>query len=243
MSRIDKHALTKLEIIRVATRLFLEKGYTETTIKMICQELDMSPGNVTFYFHTKEHMLVVLVKMLCSFQGRMMEDIVECGKTTLLAVCMEVAVMAAMSENSAIAKDLFISSYTSPMCLEIIRRNDNERSKIVYGEFCENWDEERYQVAEELVSGIEYATLMTVGDVPSLENRIAGALNNIMKIYNVPEEIRRNKIRKVLKMDYVAFGERVLKEFKEYVERSNVQSLGNVLHSTDPKTEKEEETK
>ena len=42
-----------------------------------------------------------------------------------------------------------------------------------------------------------------------------------MMIYNVPEEIRKIKIDKVLAMDYRSIGKRIFNEFKEYVEKEN----------------------
>ena len=45
VARINKSTLTKLEIIRVASRMFLEKGYTATTIKAISSEL--SPSSIS----------------------------------------------------------------------------------------------------------------------------------------------------------------------------------------------------
>ena len=65
MARINKRELTRLEIIQVASECFLENGYSNTSIKTICKELDMSPGNVTFYFPTKEHLLAELVELMC----------------------------------------------------------------------------------------------------------------------------------------------------------------------------------
>lgn len=212
---------TKYEIIQVVTTLFLEKGYSATTPKLICDELDISTGNLTYYFPTKEHLLALLVEMLCSFQRKKIQETVNDGKTSLLAVCMELVTMAAMCEDSEIARDLFVSAYSSPMSLEIIRRNDNKRSKDIYGEFCPDWNEENFVEAEILVSGIEYATLMTTNDSASIETRITGALNNIMRIYNVPEEIRNLKIQKVLKMDYRTLGKHVLDDFRQYVNETN----------------------
>ena len=75
------------------------------------------------------------------------------------------------------------------------------------------------------MSGIEYATLMTVGDPVSLETRITGALNGILQIYNLPEETRRGKIRRVLAMDYRAIAERMLAELKQFVIETNEQAL------------------
>lgn len=213
---------TKHEIIQTATRLFLEKGYSNTTPKMICDVLDISTGNLTYYFPTKEHLLAVLVEMLCSYQGYVLHSMVEDeGKTSLLAVCLELATMTAMSIEDEIAKDLFHAAYASPMALEIIRKNDTGRASQIYGEFCTGWTPEQFAEAEILISGIEYATLMSVHDSVSLETRITGALDNIMKIFNVPEDIRQQKINKVLSMDYQALGRQILQNFKQYVNETN----------------------
>ena len=221
---------TKYEIIQEGTRLFLEKGYSNTTPKLICDTLDISTGNLTYYFPTKEHLLAELVDMLCKFQAKTIQDMVEeDGVTSLLAVCIELTSMAAMCEESEIAKDLFLSSYSSPICLEIIRRNDAKRSKLVYKEFCSGWSEQQFVEAETLVSGIEYATLMTTGDSSPLEIRIAGALNSILMIYNVPEELRKKKIEKALSMGYRTRGRYVLDKFTEFVEQTNEHTFEELL--------------
>lgn len=214
----------KYEIIQEATRLFLVNGYSATSPKMIADALDISTGNLTYYFPTKEHLLAVLVDKLCSFQGGLMQSMVEDeGKTPLLAICLELAAMASMCDQSEIAKDFLISAYASPMCLEIIRENDTHRSKFVYGQYCPDWNDQRYAEAEILVSGIEYATMMDTNDPVTLDARITGALNSILQIYNVPEDIRTTKIKKVLAMDFRGLGSQVLAQFKSFVEQSNEQ--------------------
>ena len=45
MARIPKRCLTRLEIIRVASRTFLEDGYAATTVSAMAKELEISPGN------------------------------------------------------------------------------------------------------------------------------------------------------------------------------------------------------
>ena len=164
MSRKSKNR-TKLEIIQVATKLFLENGYSQTSPRMISDDLDISTGNLTYYFPTKEHLLA------------------------------------------------------------IIRKNDAQRAKKVFGEYRKDWTDGQFLEAELLVSGMEYATLMTTGEPISLETRIWGALHNILTIYGVPEERRNRKLQKVLAMDYRAIGLRVLQEFKEYVAQTNQHAL------------------
>lgn len=216
---------TKLEIMRVATEMFLEKGYSNTSVKAIADRLDISTGHLTFYFPTKEHLLAVLVEMLCDFQWQEMRHTVEEGKTSLLAVCLEMMAMASICEVDEIIKDFYISAYSRPMTLQIIRKSDEQRAKMVFSEFCKDWNEQQFKEAEMLVSGIEYATLMTTENLVPLKVRIEGAINSILTIYNVPEELKKQKIEKVLAMDCIAIGKRMINGFAEYIKMVNEQTF------------------
>lgn len=225
MARINKSQLTRLEIIQVASRKFLDNGYTDTSLKAISDELGMSTGNLTFYFPSKEHLLAVLIEMLCDYQWKLIELEAAEGFSSVMAICLELIATAAMCEDNTAAKDGFLSAYSSPICLEIIRRNDEERAKKVFKPYCSDWTDEQFAEAETLVSGIEYATLMTTGDSAPLETRIVGALKVILGIYNIPEEMQKTKIQKVLTMDYHEIGRRVLEGFHAYVTKNNEQAL------------------
>lgn len=231
MARINKSELTKTEIVGVASDLFLKKGYSNTSVKAISDKLDMSTGNLTFYFPTKENLLAELVDIMCDFQWQVMKKEADEGTSSILALCLELTAMASMCEQNEIAKDFYISAYSSPLALDIIRRNDVKRAKDVFAKYCSDWTDEQFAEAEILVSGIEYATLMTTGDSVSLETRIAGAINNILSIYRVPEEIRKIKISKVFNIDYHGVGHRVFEDFKKYVEEANEKAFIALLKS------------
>ena len=149
--------------------------------------------------------------------------------STLLAVCLELMTMAAAAEEDEIAKDFLVSAYQSRRCLEMIQKNDIERAKEVFTEFCSDWTDEQFKGAESLISGIEYATLNTTRYSAKLETRIPSALEAILTIYNVPEEIRKIKIKKVQSMNYRSIGKRIFKEFKEYIEQENEQAFDELL--------------
>lgn len=232
MARRRRVNTTKIEIVQTATRMFLERGYTETSLKAICDELDISTGNLTFYFPTKEHLLALLVKMLCRYQWEMMEQAADEGKTSLMALCLELTAMAASCEESEIAKDFYLSTYTHPMTLDIIRKNDTEKARQVFGkEYCSTWKDQNFREAELLVSGIEYATMMTTESSAPLDVRIAGAIGAVMLIYNVPEEIRKMKINKVLATDYRGLGRQILRGFIEYTEGLDEEDLEALIMS------------
>ena len=138
-------------------------------------------------------------------------------------------------------RDFFVSAYSHPMTLENIRANDVEKMKRVFGAFCPDWTDEQFIEAEAIVSGIEYATLMTTKHSAPLPTRIKGALNAIMKIFNVPEELRSAKMQKVLAMDYAAIGRRVFADFKQYVSQTNEKAIEDLLKKYHIKEAEEQE--
>lgn len=212
-----KKITTRAEIIKAATEMYLEQGYSNTTIKAICDRIGISTGNLTFYFPTKEHLLDILVEMVCDFQWELMKKTVAEGNTSLMAYCLEFITMVAACDQDEIIKDFFVSAYQHPMTLETIRRNDAEKTKMVFREYNDGWGDLHYTEAETLVSGIEYGTLMTTGDSAGIDARIQGALRTILGIYLVPKNVSAAKIQKATALNYREIGMNTLKEFREFV--------------------------
>ena len=229
MARIKKENPTRILIIKTATEMFFEHGFSKTTVAALSKKAEISTGNFTFHFPTKEHMLAELVDMLCKYQQKRMEEEARDGTSSIMAICLELLTITSACEQDEVAKDFFLSSYQSEMCMEHIRKNDTERAKEVFKEYCPGWADEQFEEAETLVSGIEYATLMTTSNSASLELRISGALNAILRIYNVPEDVRKQKIAKVISMDYRALGLQVLERFRTYVDSETEKALYSLL--------------
>lgn len=230
MARKKTNNVTKASIVRVATEKFLRTGYSGTTVKAIGQELGISTGHITFYYPTKEHLLAVLADMLCDFQWKMMERMGTEEGTALAAMSLELTAMASMCQENEVARDFYLSAYSQPMTLDIIRRNDVQRAKRVFARYCPDWTDTMFAEAEVLVSGIEYATLMITESSPPLDVRICGALNQIFAIYNVPEEVRRRLIEDVLQQDYRGIGRQIFADFMAYIEEVNEQVFENLLN-------------
>ena len=96
MAYVRKHPVNnRLLIIQEAARMFVEEGYTKSSISRIAQNLNLSLGNITFYFKTKEHLLAVLLDDMFHYQERMMEEYAEEGKSSLLAYCLELTALQA----------------------------------------------------------------------------------------------------------------------------------------------------
>lgn len=209
-------------IIQLAAKLYLEQGFTATENKVIAQTLGISTGNLTFHFPQREHILTEFVKELCDFQRRLIEILQQEDKSPLLSLCIEFAAMAAAAEENAAIRDVYISAYTYPMPLAVIRESDVEKTKQIFAEFCPDWTDEQFEITENFYSGIEYGMFSSLGNSgDSLDLRVASGLDAILRLYHVPEELRRQKIEKIMAMDYKTMSRRILSDFKDYITAVN----------------------
>ena len=232
MARTKQPSLLRAKIVKAASDLFFENGFSKTTSAELCKKVGMGTGNLTFYFPTKEHILAVLVQMMIDYQWKEMESAADEGKSSLLAYCLELSTLVAITEEFPEMSDFLAAAYSHPMTLELIRANDVEKIKQVFSEYTPDWDDEKYTENEAIISGIEYATIMKTEHSASVEHRIEGALNTIMILFGVPEEIRKMKIAKVLAMDYRAIGRKVYADFKKYVTETNEHNLEEISKNT-----------
>ena len=168
---------------------------------------------------------IVLVKELFDFQKLIMEQAAAEGKSSLLAYCLELTAIVSACEESEVARDFYTAAYTSELSLAMIRENDTQKTREVFAEYRPDWDEAEWIATENIVSGIEYATIMTREQDTPLETQIRKTLNAIMLLYGVPEDVRKTKIQKVLATDYRALGRRILREFREYIDKVNEENL------------------
>ena len=225
----EKNIKTKYEIIQVASRLFLEKGYTKTSPNAIARELQISPGNVTYYYPTKEHILLVIVKMLCDFQWKLFQTEASQGMESISSICLEFMTVASACQENPKAKDFFTSVYQSEMCRDYLRNNHIERVKRVFQYHCSEWTEERFIMTELMVMGLYFSVFTADDRIIPLKIRIEAGLHMILRLYDIEEEARNSEIERVLHIDYRRIGKKVYRAFVNYVENIDEHILEDII--------------
>lgn len=215
--RLNPFTEAQINVIRATTKLFLKNGYTKTSLKMIEADCGVKVGNITYYFHSKEDLLKVLVEELMDYHAIMLDDIHKKKKDNLFAYAIEITVQIALCENNRSAWDLYSSAYNLPQTYEVIKSWAAEKNYNLFHERLPDWTEQDFKKVEEVASGIELAALKSVCDRNfTLEKKISLFLNSLMLLYQVPEAERKAVIKKVISLDY----ERIAKEmFDKFVKR------------------------
>jgi AcrR family transcriptional regulator len=73
----DKKEWTKKAIIKAAKKVFLERGYVNTTIEKIAAEARVSKGAIYLYFPSKDDLYMSLLVPVMQDLGRMLQELEE----------------------------------------------------------------------------------------------------------------------------------------------------------------------
>ena len=212
--RLNPFSEAQINVIRAATKLFLQNGYTKTTFKMIEKDSGVKVGNITYYFHSKEELLKVLVEELMDFHATMLEDIQKSDGDNLFAYAMEITAQIALCENNQSAWDLYSSSYNLPQTYEVIKTWAAEKNYNLFRDRLTDWTERDFKDIEEVASGIEHAALKSVCIRNfTLDKKISLFLDSLLMLYRVSEEERKKIIEKVLALDYIKIGQEMFEKF------------------------------
>jgi len=77
MSKVLKHHSKKNELVEIAEKLFIEKGYEETTVEDILKASELSKGGFYHYFKSKEEVLAESINNFAESMLRELEPIIE----------------------------------------------------------------------------------------------------------------------------------------------------------------------
>lgn len=209
---------TEKKILQTAIRLFLENGYSKTTLKMISQECGLRQGTIAYHFHTKEDMLYYLIQALTEFHGGIIDNSLDNTKDTLYSYATEIAIQIALCESNRKAWDLYYSAYSQFKTFEFIKNWAAKEHSVLFARRLPHWKESDFAEKEHIASGIELAVFYAPCDrYFTLEKKIALTLDSMMLLYNVPEEERKQTIEKILKLDYVKIGEEMFSKFVKQI--------------------------
>lgn len=70
MARRSGNKLSKFDVLKVTSEMFLEKGFSATYPCAICERLHISPGTLTYHFNKKEDLFAVFIQLLGDFQWK-----------------------------------------------------------------------------------------------------------------------------------------------------------------------------
>ena len=192
---------TQQKMLRAATVLFLEKGYTSATTGEIAKAAGWGQSAFFHAFSSKEALLLELVKRM--FGGQF--DLAERHTGTedpVFLYAVETALQLHIAELTEPLRELYVTAYSLPMTSEYIYRVTSARLQTIFRAYLPNEQPKDFYEMEIASAGIMRSFMAVPGGVYfTIEAKITRFLDCALKLYDIPPEKRRAVTAQVLALD------------------------------------------
>ena len=123
---------TKRKILTVCVRLFLEQGYTSTSVSQIVDEAGVARGSYLNLFPTKDKILLELTETMFGGQFGVARSIADSKLPPMYAYAVDTAIQLTLTELNENLREIYIEAYTQQAASDYIFR---ETAKELFGIF------------------------------------------------------------------------------------------------------------
>ncbi len=209
---------TQQAIIDSAVRNFLTNGFHHTSAKMICEEVGISPGNLTFWFPTKADILLEFTKKIMSYHTKFIEYNKSMKTENLFSYCLEIVVQIALCEERENIRDIYYAMYSEPLTMSFLKDWTAEKNFDILGSYLPEWDLKRFRRAANVTCCIERSALAEpCTEDYTLEDKIWLTLTCLLKIYDFEKAEREKVISEILATDYQKIKNEMLKQLDQFL--------------------------
>lgn len=210
----------KSKLLRTAAKMFLEYGYSESTIREIAKNAGVNRGSLGFAFKTKEELLCELIGLVleCQFEttARLLKEKTE---DKILFYAVETTLQLYMAENSEHIREMYIVSYSSPNSSQIIYHTITDKLVDIFREHLPYLEPRDFYEKEIASAGIMRNFLTVPCNMYfTMERKVSSFLESTFLVYEVPKEKIKETISFVSQFNLACVAQETLDHMLEYLE-------------------------
>ena len=195
---------TRSLILRSASKLFIERGYSETRIRDIANDAKVQYSEVFRLFQDKDSILSALVGLVIEFQFDMTEKHLN-GVTDnkLYKYAFETILQLYVAESIEHIREMYAVSYSLPHSSQVIYRTITSKLEDVFKDLHPNLDTKDFYEYEIATAGIMRGFITVPCDMYfTMERKIRRFLESTLRIYKVSDETIEDVIQFVSKFKF-----------------------------------------
>ncbi len=200
----EQSELTKEMIVNAAAKSFLEKGFTNTTVRNITSRIGISTGAFNSHFRTKEDVLCELVSLVLNQQFSVTESMLA-GKTDdkLLIYAAETALQLHIVEMDENLRDVYSSAYSLPKTSAIIQQTVTGKLEGIFKEYLPELETKDFYLLEIATGGIMRGFMTVPCNMWfSMDMKIEAFLQSTLRLYSISEDKINEAIAFVKSFDF-----------------------------------------
>lgn len=203
----------KQRILTVCVRMFVEKGFKNTTMLDIIREADVSSGTFQNIFRTKDGVLKELIDIMFRNQFGAAQSATDPAANSVLIYATEIAIQLAIVELNENLREIYVEAYTEKHLSEYIYQKTSTELYKIFSVYNPGWAESDFYESDIGSAGMMRAYMMRECDKYfTLKKKIERYLNMSLRCYNVPVRIIEETVAAVDSVDIVEMAKKVMEK-------------------------------
>ena len=185
---MNKEKDPKKRILTTCVKMFIEKGYKETTMMDIIKGANVSASSFQNIFHTKDGVL--------SFD--VAGSVLDSSMNGISIYAIETGIQLALVEQNEKLREIYVEAYTQPKLLDTIHRKTMVKLKEIFAPYLSSWNDSDFYEAEIGSAGMMRAYMARPCDMYfTFERKLNRFISAAFDIYHVPG-VEQEKVKKIL---------------------------------------------
>lgn len=204
--------LFRSKVLFAAANLFLEKGYTQTSIRNISDRSEVNISSLNQHFGSKENILCELVEYVLKEQFTATDELLE-GVTEdkIFYYAAETTLQLHMAESGEHIRDLYSAAYSMPKSSAIIQQMITEKLQLFFGELHPDLDAKDFYKLEIASGGIMRGFMTIPCDMWfTMDQKVVSFIETTFRVFCVPDEKIRETIEFVSRFDFAQIAQQTI---------------------------------
>lgn len=215
----QKYNEHKVKILCSANNLFLQKGYTLTTMADIAKEAKVDKNTVFYVFKDKETLLSMIVSHVINCQYDTVKELLKGETNKLYIYAVETTLQLYMAESSEHLREMYNVSYSLKKPSEEIYQTVAKKLIEVFSEYNSGLELKDYYELELAVGGMMRSFMTVPCDMYFTINRkVKRFLESVFLIFRIPSNAITKALEFASKFNYEELSSLTINKLQKYIE-------------------------
>ena len=208
------------KVLYAAVKLFLEKGYSQSSVREIARTAAVNVSTMTREFGSKENILRELVTYVLEGQfettAKLLSGVTE---DKILFYAAETTLQLYMAESSEYIRALYSAAYSLPHTSDVIQHTITAKLETIFKEHLPQLETKDFYELEIASGGIMRSFMARPCDMYfTMDRKVARFLETTFLLYRVPDEKIREAVEFVGQFDYPAIAQTAIHSMLSYLD-------------------------
>ena len=204
---------TEKRILQACVRLFLENGYHQTTMLQILKEAQVSSSSFQNLFHSKDGVLLELVKFMFENQFGIARNVAGAALPPVYVYAAETALQITLTELNENLREIYLEAYTQERLLNYIQQSTAKELHRIFGPYQPELTEQNFYQLEFGSAGLMRGYMANpCTENFSLEKKLNSFVTMALRGYKVPEEELQQVLAFISGLDMRSIAQNVMEE-------------------------------